>query len=53
MLEIAVPEPTHLYEGRDGAYRARMQAATIADRMAARSRWLDMIDAALASEPKP
>lgn len=46
-LSAAVPEPTHLYEGRDVEFPVAMRAAAMAERMAARQRWLDMIDAAL------
>ena len=49
MLASAVKEPVHLYAGRANGYVNSMKAATAADRMAARQRWQDLIDAALSN----
>lgn len=50
MLLAAAPYPAHLVaERNDVDYTSNMQAATAADRMAARSKYQTMIDAALST----
>jgi hypothetical protein len=53
MLEAAAPFPTHLVvERNDVDYTKNMEAATTAERMAARSKYQTMIDAALSPADK-
>ena len=52
MLAAAIPSPEQLIAERETkgvvGYRARMDAATTAERLALAGRWRDMIDASLA-----
>jgi hypothetical protein len=50
-LAIAIPEPTHLYEGRDQEFINMMKAATALDRLTAASHYRVLVEAMTAVKP--